>query len=288
MANTLWRVHYEDVAEALAVKPTATNAREVKRTQDADYGSRDWFGPDLTGKSGAAARALYASGWMQGAAKIAALKPAEVAQPMSIRRRVKRSDQGDTLDIHAVYAGNLDRAWFRAKRAARAGRKNVTIIAPINIACSYSTDQVFWRGAAVAKLADLLADAGYNVGIVGAMISTDVDNNGTIDMVHTIDLKRTDQPLDVPNLAAALAHTGFFRSVGFTVIGSLDAEINGCFGMNQPATMDRMLTSLAEEYVAHGDNAIACPYTTLDQASSEAWLTAQAAKFSEAETMVPA
>ncbi len=285
--SKLWRVHHDDVGSILAVKASAKNANSLNRTQGKDYSSPDWFGPDLSESSGAACRKLYATGWQQGAKRIAATVTQDVPLPQSIRRRRKRGDQGDELDIHAVYAGHLDNAWWRAQRAARAGRKNVTIIAPVNIACQYSTDDVFWRGACVAKLADMLSDAGYNVSFVGAIISTGIDNGYTTDMLHTVDLKTASQPLDVPNLAAALAHTGFMRSVGFTLIASQETALSECYGMNDPGTMNRMLADLAAEYNKAGDNAIFCPYTTLNQDASEAWLAEQAAKFA-APAMVSA
>ena len=34
------------------------------------------------------------------------------------RRKVSKESQGDELDIHAVYAGNLDRAWRRTRKVA--------------------------------------------------------------------------------------------------------------------------------------------------------------------------
>lgn len=110
----------------------------------------------------------FNEGWKEGAEK--ALKLADglvdkVTQPLSIRRRVRYSDDGDEFDKERLIDGHLDQAW-------RTTSRQLAVATPIiNIACAWggnsnrSHEQLFWSGAAAIALIRVLEAAGYQTSL---------------------------------------------------------------------------------------------------------------------------
>jgi hypothetical protein len=191
-------------------QPNNTARAEILRTIERD---ESWYG--------APSRAVLAErlsqGWPEGVERLMALATREI-NPTSIRRRRERADQGAELDIHAVYRGDLSRAWTRSRRKASSGVRNLSLIVDLAANCDVTADQLFWRGAAALRLTAALTDAGYNVGIFGAASGTNADTEGTVDYCQIVSIKDPDQPLDMDRLAALTAMPGFFRTSLFTGI----------------------------------------------------------------------
>jgi hypothetical protein len=199
----------ESFLEAVQAGP----ARADNRESFADYFERErasWFGAGCaTGKD---VLTLVRHGWADGQKRVAELlekTSAATAIPMDRRRRLARMDQGDSLDIHAVYRGQLDKAWSRAVRRVTRGPQRVSLLA--NMLCSghESSEILAWRGASAVAIADRLQAAGYQVRIVvgfggncsGARVSC------------RITVKDHGGPLDEAT-AAAVTCPGFFRALG--------------------------------------------------------------------------
>jgi hypothetical protein len=226
MANTV-REHYDSVEEfctAPFVLPE-NEARCRRSMQKADnswvadegsgspFGRDDWYGPDKCSAAVAANRAL--TGWPEGAKQaLERLSHIQVQTPVSVKRRAVRADQGDELDIHAVYRGDLDHAWTTRRRRNARGPRIVRIIAQFNLTGRVAAESLFWRGAAVIKLADILTEAGYNVEITAAMASIEVDQTSA-NWLITFPLKLAQSPLDVDALAGVVCNAGFHRTYGF-------------------------------------------------------------------------
>ncbi len=274
MSAPVYRKDYESMAEALAVKGSAVNASLLERAHREGRGER-WFGPETKGTA-AGSLELFAKGWSNGAQRITKLAEGlSVPAPTSIRRRRVRGDQGDELDIHRVYSGNLDTAWQRPARMPRIASRVVTIVCPIAICSNTNSEQMFHRGAAVLCLADAMQEAGYNVAIVATITAISFADYGKADMVHSVQVKAPEQPLDMGNLAAILAHSGFFRSAGFCMIASYGKRISSNFGEGD--TNGRLSRLVAADYIAQGDTVIVAPFTMLDARSSHDWLNKQLA-----------
>lgn len=145
----------------------------------------------------------------------------------SRKRKRHKGAIGDTLDIHAVYRGELDRAWTYTKRDMHdGGMKNITLLVNIGDNCGISSSALGWRGAVALKVCDVMTEAGYNVRIIANQMTEDVtrDDNGYGYNCTTV--KDFDEYLDVPKLAAIFCRAGFFRSVIFTTI-VYEAELLG-------------------------------------------------------------
>lgn len=275
----LWRVDHASLTEALGVRPSQVNKSLLESTLDSNRHSGGWYGPECA--TAEQAQALYAKGWTEGAHRISSIKAESLSMPRSIRRRRTWTDHGDSVDIHRVYAGRIDKAWQKPVRQSRVATRSVTIVAPLNISCGHRSEQMYWRGAAIARLSDLLSEAGYNVAVVGVIALTGVSWEGETNMLHTIPLKDPNQPLDICNLAAGLAHSGFFRSVGFRLIASYAKRISSSFGRNPVDRVNAMVRKLGEEYEAAGDLVMVAPYDIFEERRCQAWLDEQVTRINQ-------
>lgn len=154
-------------------------------------------------------------GWVDGADRLMKLPIKEVA-PVSIKRRRHQGEQGDDLDIHKVYRGELDTAWTYHKRDVKRGvGRQVTVVCNLAANCGTSADKLFWRGASALRLAETLESAGYSVRIVAAMSATGIDTNGNVNNAYLFEVKSLEQPIDVCNLASIVCLPAYFRIIGF-------------------------------------------------------------------------
>lgn len=156
-------------------------------------------------------------GWPEGSERLLQLATREI-NPQSIRRRRERADQGAELDIHAVYRGDLSRAWMRTRRRQGSGVRSVSIVVNLGDNCGANADEMFWRGAAALKLADALTQSGYSVAILGAEGVHRYFGGKQNVLTQFVSIKDEDQPLDVDRLAALTAMPGYFRTAMFAGI----------------------------------------------------------------------
>jgi hypothetical protein len=187
-------------------------------------------------------------GWEEGAERIRQLQATEMTQPKSVKRHMVRADQGDSLDIHAVYRGDLNTAWRRTKRDRRPSPAVVRVVAVVAGSCMQSPNQFFYRGAAVAKLTDLLTQAGYSVEVVAACVAQQIgaDRNG--DYCHTITLKHSTAPLDLSQLAAVLCQQGFVRYYMFKSFTALATKVGRHFGWyGSPTALNKLAVDATTE-----------------------------------------
>lgn len=183
------------------------------------YGKAEWHGlagepgfPDGKPVGAPAVAQLISKGWTRGADKLQRAFDAIVCdvRPVSVKRVKRRADQGDALDIHAVYSGNLDRAWERTSRQSRVAPQRITLVVDGAANAGSKSDAMFWRGAAVCALADKLTRAGYLVRVIAGWACM-LDSGSTVCRVQ---VKPYDAPVDLATLAAAVALPAFFRSIG--------------------------------------------------------------------------
>ncbi len=181
------------------------------------HSQRWWYGAECdTGKD--VVKKLH-DGWPEGQKKLEALTAQLIevqVHPKDRRRRRVRRDFGDSVDIHAIYRGNLDTAWEIAKRQEGCGPQHVDIFANMLCAGGDQADVLFWRGAAAIVLAEKLEAAGYMVRIVVGFGG----KNGNYDKTSCrITVKAHDKPLDITSTASVIM-PGFFRAIGHCWLAS--------------------------------------------------------------------
>lgn len=131
-------------------------------------GDAGWAGAATTAEAVSAITGHYADG----AAIISRIEKAAVAvtlpPTMDTRRRRVRSDQGDNLDIHAVYRGQIDRAWDRMGRRQVTAPPMVSIVINSIILSDSPKTVISYRGAVGIVLCQMLERYGYRVRLVVA------------------------------------------------------------------------------------------------------------------------
>lgn len=248
--------------------------KSTNKTRAAGYvttggGERDdaqrWFGAP----SFAELQRRLREGWPEGSERLLQIATRDI-NPQSIRRRRERADQGSELDIHAVYRGDLSRAWSRTRRRAGSGVRSVSIIIDLGASCGVTSDRLFWRGASALKLATALIESGYSVAIYGAASAKEADTDGRVDAVQMVPIKDEDQPLDLDRLAALTAMPGYFRTSLFAGICKA-ADLRGKWvddALGKPAPQNYAASVAALPIPQHAF--IQKP--VLDQKSAEAWI----------------
>lgn len=214
------------------------------------------------------------TGWAEGVKKLEAIAIKELDAPLSVRRRRIRADQGDEVDMQAVWRGDLSRAWSKTRRANRTGVRSLSIIIDLGASAGTSANQLFWRGASALRLADQLLTAGYNVAIYGAATAIGAAASKSLNAVQFVEIKAEDAPFDMDKLAALTAMPGFFRTSLFTGINysadRIDDDTDYGYGSSDqsgkhiPAAL-KMLPSVPQ-------NAIIQPHNVLNKEAAEAWL----------------
>lgn len=231
----------------------------------------DWVGADTPQE----AADRVTKGWPEGARRVfEKLQDLEVPAPTSVRRRMVRADQGDELDIHSVYRGDLDHAWTSRKRKHTRTKLTVRIVAQTNLLADMSANELFWRGAAVVKLSDALTEAGYNVEIIGALASRKVDRNENIDFLCTFPLKEASMPLDTEQLAGVICNAGFHRLFGFRAYGAL-ADWNYKTGLDGTGCASDIEGRVIKKGAldADGVKTFVTPYEVTEKALAQAWIS---------------
>jgi hypothetical protein len=199
-----------------AAKLAPRNSENLHLTEMADepggMNGTDWAGAINTADAVAQLTAPYADG----AAIISRIEKAagsiKLPPQMDTRRRRVRGDQGDELDIHAVWRGQSATAW------ARMGKRQVTSPPLVSIVINsiiqwYDAKTVIsYRGAVGIVLCQLLEKFGYRVRLVVARGGrTDSSSEERFSCRTTI--KDYGKPLDRETVACA-THPAMQRILG--------------------------------------------------------------------------
>lgn len=183
-------------------------------------GSGSWYGHGI--ENGKHVQRLMREGWPEGTARVETLLAkldTSALVPVDRRRRLRRADMGDTLDIHAVYTGQLATAWNVARRQNVTGPQRVDLLANMICSGSDNADVLFWRGAACVALSDALETAGYMVRLVVGFGGSALSHSKTVSCRITV--KEYDRPMDMAT-AATVTLPGFFRGLGHAWIAGHD------------------------------------------------------------------
>lgn len=265
----LWDSVNEPLAHSQKLKDESNKGQAYGYATGSSYENRgdqqDWLGAP----SVKVLKDRLTTGWAEGAEKLQKIATRDI-NPTSIRRRRTRSDQGDEVDMQAVWRGDMSRAWTRTRRQSRAGTsRTINLMVTLSDSCGVDSSKLFWRGASVLKLADALTTAGYSVGIYGAVLSRDCSSSGKTDIGQFVEIKATDSPLDLSALAALTAMPGWFRTAGFAGI------VAGCDALGRTPTggLGRPDNGRVAEFAEMvGITDMVFQPSINNQASAEAWI----------------
>jgi len=156
-------------------------------------------------------RSITRDGWQEGVDMVRDLS-AEVAdlvpQPVAPRRRAKRGDFGEEIDMARVYSGQIDTAWRYMGRDRLFGPRVISMDVDVCYNAGVNAKDLFWAGATAVVLVDLLEAAGYRVELYSTAASKNYTDNATLSRILA---KRADDPLDLANIAGLVCHPATFR-----------------------------------------------------------------------------
>jgi hypothetical protein len=206
-----------DYIDAATVAPrNPRNAALVAAADDAKQpglgNGAHWAGADNT----ADAVVKLTSPYADGAAIISRIEKAagsiKLPPQMDTRRRRVRGDQGDSLDIHAVYRGQLDRAWERMGKRQVTAPPMVSIVINSIISADNDKTVISYRGAVGVVLCQLLERFGYRVRLVVARGGVTFSDSKEKFSCRTT-IKDYGKPLDRETVACA-THPAMQRVMG--------------------------------------------------------------------------
>ena len=260
--------HFDTLEEFMGLKASPVNARQWKKSEhkwrtSPEYapGPRWWGIPTLDD-----AIRVCETGWQEGAARIQELTGADLTvQGSRKRRRIARGDFGNEVDLHRIYAGQLDTAWSRPVKQERPALAQVTLLANIGATSNITAKQMFWRGAALLRAADLLASRGHDVEIVGY---NEKNNLFAADKgewaSYSVTVKRFGAPLDLPALASTFCLGGFHRYYGFKWVTHFQKKCVNNYGVSHYGE----ITDRVRQHFRH---AIVVP-SIFSKDQADAWL----------------
>lgn len=189
-----------------------------------------WIGLEGNGQD---ARQKILNGWPELLEKLRPLmnqlEVTEAIAPhraMLRRRKMSRGDHGDRLDMHRVYAGELDKAWSLPKKTNLFGvtDRKATLVVNIGVTGNYDFDDTLWRAATALKISDMLQRSGRAVEIYVGASATQIGYPVTESRIYCR-VKEFNQPLAIERLAA-MCSAAFHRTYGFMARGAIDSKVN--------------------------------------------------------------
>lgn len=149
----------------------------------------------------------------------------------SIKRKRIYGSQGDELDIHKVYQGQLDKAWTRTHRIEVAQKFHlVTLLIENGGLSGVNAYDTLWRSAVAVKIYDELIQAGKSVQIVVATNSHNNFRDKDPRLLTTcIPVKKYNEQLSLERLSV-MSNITFFRSFGFLALLAQDHPLNYGYG----------------------------------------------------------
>lgn len=134
------------------------------------------------------------------------------------KRKMTRSDQGDSLDMTRVWNGQLESAWLRPKHVERVvpNTKRITLAFDITANGSVNNGMAMWRAALCMLLVDSLARAGriMEVYILDSTSHMFKDYAAPRHLWTSWCVKKSNDPIVMDRLCAMVS-VGFMRTAGF-------------------------------------------------------------------------
>lgn len=221
--DELSRMYELDICHKLN-KPYAEES--VLETNLKSQGAK-WYG-GLT--STAEVKSILAEGWKEGVTKMAEVK-SQVAHGLGAKTRKRCltwGESGDDLNVDKAMRGDWDTAYRRSVRKWAPGLTHVDLVCAWGGNAGVRAEEMFWQGAQMAILADLLEEAGYAV-CLRALASTGVYSNGGL-CANAVIVKEYDEPLRLDAIAGVFAHAGIFRTVGFALLQGSPFDLGSGIG----------------------------------------------------------
>jgi hypothetical protein len=195
-----------------------TYERQFRNAKDGDD---SWYG-GITSWEGA--KAIIDGGWGEGARRTTELSlelGGRIASFEGFRRRPKWGEQGEELDADRAMRGEWDNAWRDTVKKRVQGASNiVTLAAPFGGNAHQSAESLFWCGAQMIAVTDILESSGYQVEVI-ALANTrnhSYDDGKAVMSLLACRVKQAGEPMRPDAMASLFAHAGIFRTYIFEAL----------------------------------------------------------------------
>jgi hypothetical protein len=187
---------------------------------------------------------------------------------------------GQVLDIGLLLSG-VPECFISLPDEPKEGRgKIIDIVFSSSYSSGVDSEEIFWRGAALVALIDVLESRGLSCSVVSD--STVTRGYGNRYTARTT-VKALGDVLDLDRIAFCACHAGFFRRVIFSLEETESDEVRHTFGFNYggygcPADPEPVSSEAIAQCI-HLDSKA----QVSDQESASAWVLENFAKFVELE-----
>jgi hypothetical protein len=161
--------------------------------------------------------ATVRNGWSDGVAKVQQCAQKirnAIPQAEDITPRFVWGAEGDELDMHRVWDGELERAWYGRDKGIGPAPRVVRLLTPMGGSAGMSQEKMFWVGAGALVLTDALERAGYRCELKSYNSSYHPGGDGHYSIAE-VTLKRSSDYVANATLAAGLCLAAWFRAIGF-------------------------------------------------------------------------
>lgn len=158
---------------------------------------------------------LAMNGWPAGVEKASRLLDKVKAEnPMQLKP-AKYGIAGSTPNVPRAIGGNpLNMRIPDPRKASR--RPVYTLLSDMGATCGHGSDEFINRAAVVAALIDQIESAGYSCDVITYSISDEYyGGESGMQVRHVIQVKNSNQPVDIQRLAFGLGHPAMFRRLAF-------------------------------------------------------------------------
>ena len=162
---------------------------------------------------------LAEQGWKEGIEKASRLQNRIRANNPIMLKRKSFSIAGATPDVPRAISGNPIN--MRVPDVAKASRRVViTLLSDMAASCMYSGPEFINRAAVLAAIVDEVEAAGYACDVISfSNAQSGWDGSSGFNYCSCIQVKNSNQPVDISRLAFGLGHTSFFRRMVFAEKG---------------------------------------------------------------------
>lgn len=234
MAGKTTVLNFGTIGEYNSLKASPANEELLKNqfAEHADGAScKSWFGTSTM----AEAEKILNIGWPDGVKQmketIGQIKVG--GEVKCVRKRMKYATSGEEVDYEKMMEGNplCYKVWQYDEGYTTPTDKHIRIAIDMVASGWTRPDQMFWKGAAAAALADALEQSGRSVEIVGYFFSQGFSMSRPHDRIFVnVVLKKEGEPLDLSRIVGLTGHAASLRILGFKAIASDPDRICSSFG----------------------------------------------------------
>lgn len=215
-----------------------------------------------------AIEATVRQGWADGVAKVQDLANElrnAIPEAEDITPKFQWMDEGDELDMHRVWDGELERSWYGRDQGIGPAPRVIRLLTPMGGSAGMSQEKMFWVGAGALVLTDALERAGYRCELT-SYNSCNHYGGSKHHHIAEVTLKRSDDYVPLASLAAGLCLTAWYRAIGFRWEAFGPVETGSGFGSITRIDNDAVTKAHAERIGLLDDNTVLM-HTVRDKSS---------------------